>query len=123
LDTSARSETSNCNWVLPSGLINDLKDRKTHARARSPTLCQELEAIALDSWQEYTLLEISADLEEEPILLLKMTCPSTGLIHISRVPPDVESASISNSVGELGHRFRTICYSNINEQSTRSKHH
>lgn len=55
-------------------------------------ICQELEAIALDSWQEYSLLEIAADLDEEPILLLKMTCPSTGLIHVSRVPPDVESA-------------------------------
>ena len=76
-------------------------------------ICQELEAIALDSWQEYSLLEIAAALEEEPILLLKITCPSTGLIHISRVPPKVESASISDSGGKLGHRSRRIRYSNI----------
>lgn len=70
-------------------------------------------AIALDSWQEYTLLEIAADLDEEPILLLKMTCPSTGLIHVSRVPPGVESASIGDSVGKLGYRARRIRYPNI----------
>lgn len=52
----------------------------------------ELEATELDSWAEYTLLEINADVDEEPILLLKMTCPSTGFIHVSRVPPEVESA-------------------------------
>lgn len=55
-------------------------------------ICQELDAIELDTWREYTLLEIDADLDEEPILLLKMLCPSTGFIHVSRVPPEVESA-------------------------------
>jgi len=55
-------------------------------------MLQELQAIALDSWQEYTLLRIDADVDVEPIYLLKMTCPSTGFIHALRVPPDVESA-------------------------------
>jgi hypothetical protein len=53
---------------------------------------QELHTIDLDNWHEYTLLEIDAELDEEPILLLKMTCPSTGFIHVTRVPPHVESA-------------------------------
>ena len=30
--------------------------------------------------------------EREPMILLKMTCPSTGHIHILRVPPDLTSA-------------------------------
>ncbi len=55
-------------------------------------ICQELQAIELDSWQEYTLLKIDADVDDDPIYLLKMTCPSTGFIHALRVPPDVESA-------------------------------
>jgi len=55
-------------------------------------MLQELQAIALDTWQEYTLLRIDADVDVEPIYLLKMTCPSTGFIHALRVPPDVESA-------------------------------
>jgi hypothetical protein len=55
-------------------------------------ICQELDAIDLDEWREYTLLEIEADVDEEPILLLKMNCPSTGFMHVSRVPPDVDSA-------------------------------
>jgi hypothetical protein len=55
-------------------------------------MVQELQAIALDTWQEYTLLRIDGDVDVEPILLLKMTCPSTGFIHALRVPPDVESA-------------------------------
>jgi leucine-rich repeat protein SHOC2 len=55
-------------------------------------ICQELDAIDLDTWKEYTLLKIDADIDEEPMVLLKMTCPSTGHIHILRVPPEMTSA-------------------------------
>jgi hypothetical protein len=55
-------------------------------------ICQELQAIELDTWQEYTLLKIDADVDEESIYLLKMTCPSTGFIHVLRVPPNMKSA-------------------------------
>ncbi len=55
-------------------------------------ICQELGAIDLDNWREYTLLKIDADIDDEPIVLLKMTCPSTGHIHILRVPPAMTSA-------------------------------
>jgi leucine-rich repeat protein SHOC2 len=61
-------------------------------------ICQELNAMELDNWREYTLLEID-DIDRvyvqgiaEPIILLKMTCPSTGHIHILRVPPEMTSA-------------------------------
>ena len=54
-------------------------------------ICQQLQAVELDSWQEYTLLKID-NADVEPIYLLKMTCPSTGHIHALRVPPNVESA-------------------------------
>jgi internalin A len=54
-------------------------------------ICQQLQAVELDGWQEYTLLKIDkADVE--PIYLLKMTCPSTGFIHALRVPPDMRAA-------------------------------
>lgn len=55
-------------------------------------IVEELQAIELDSWQEYTLLKIGSDVDVEPIYLLKMTCPSTGYIHAMRVPPDMRSA-------------------------------
>jgi hypothetical protein len=61
-------------------------------------ICCELQAVELDSLQEYTLLSIDfADESDDegnarPVYLLKMTCPSTGHIHALRVPPDVESA-------------------------------
>ncbi|MBE9117507.1 hypothetical protein IQ249_16530 [Lusitaniella coriacea LEGE 07157] len=55
-------------------------------------LCQDLDAIELDSWEEYTLLKIENDVDVEPIHLLKMTCPSTAYIHAARVPPNVQSA-------------------------------
>ncbi|MEH1799522.1 MAG: DUF6745 domain-containing protein [Nostoc sp.] len=55
-------------------------------------ICQELQAIELDTWQEYTLLKIDADVDEKPIYLLKMTCPSTSFIHALRVPPNMNSA-------------------------------
>lgn len=55
-------------------------------------ICQELQAIELDSWQKYMLLKIESNVDIEPIYLLKMTCPSTGYIHAMRVPPDIHSA-------------------------------
>ncbi|WP_449420134.1 DUF6745 domain-containing protein [Phormidium nigroviride] len=55
-------------------------------------ICQELQAIELDSLQEYTLLRIDSNIDIEPIYLLKMTCPSTGYIHALRVPPDMATA-------------------------------
>jgi leucine-rich repeat protein SHOC2 len=55
-------------------------------------ICQELGAIDLDNWREYTLLKIDADIDEEAMVLLKMNCPSTGHIHILRVPPEMTSA-------------------------------
>jgi leucine-rich repeat protein SHOC2 len=65
-------------------------------------MCQELDAIAIDSWREYTLLKIEDfqeiydedrdEIDYEPLLLLKMTCPSTAHIHILRVPPKMTSA-------------------------------
>lgn len=55
-------------------------------------ICQELQAIELDNWQEYTLLKIDNNVDIEPIYLLKMTCPSTGFIHALRVPPEMKSA-------------------------------
>jgi len=70
-------------------------------------ICSELQATELNCWKEYTLLKIDADIDgfdpddfeddedapkKEDIYLLKMTCPSTGHIHVLRVPPDVTSA-------------------------------
>ncbi len=55
-------------------------------------ISQQLQVEELDSWQEYTLLKIGNDVDVEPIHLLKMTCPSTGFIHVLRVPPDLTSA-------------------------------
>ncbi|MGL5060524.1 MAG: DUF6745 domain-containing protein [Microcoleus sp.] len=55
-------------------------------------ICQELQAIELDSHREYTLLKIDNEIDIEPLHLLKMTCPSTGHIHVLRVPPRVLTA-------------------------------
>ncbi len=55
-------------------------------------IIEELGAIEIDRYREYTLLKIDADVDVEPIHLLKMTCPSTAHIHVLRVPPDLDSA-------------------------------
>jgi leucine-rich repeat protein SHOC2 len=71
-------------------------------------ICTELGASTVDTWREYTLLKtdnIEAvydgnyyyDYDEpptdwEPMVLLKMTCPSTEHVHILRVPPEMTSA-------------------------------
>lgn len=62
------------------------------------SICQELAATELYTWQKYTLLKM--DFEDDfddsgmplPVFLLTMTCPSTGFIHALRVPPDATSA-------------------------------
>lgn len=59
-------------------------------------VCQELAAETIDTWREYQLLRINGVVEDvwrqEPIHLLKMTCPSTDFIHVLRIPPDVTRA-------------------------------
>jgi leucine-rich repeat protein SHOC2 len=65
-------------------------------------ICEELNAINLDTWREYTLLKIDGIeavydeddtlIDRDPMVLLKMTCPSTQHIHILRVPPEMTSA-------------------------------
>jgi len=55
-------------------------------------ICQELQAVSIDSWQEYKLIKIDADVDEEQIYLLKMNCPSTGKIHALLVGPDLQTA-------------------------------
>jgi leucine-rich repeat protein SHOC2 len=55
-------------------------------------ICERLGAETSDNWREYILLKIEADIDLEPIVLLKMTCPSTQHIHILRVPPEIISA-------------------------------
>jgi leucine-rich repeat protein SHOC2 len=55
-------------------------------------ICQKLGVIELDTWREYTLLKIEYGVDIEPIVLLKMICPSTGHIHILRVPPEMDGA-------------------------------
>jgi leucine-rich repeat protein SHOC2 len=66
-------------------------------------ICTELNAVTIDTWREYTLLKIDGVekfyddgdrlMDTEPMVLLKMTCPSTAHIHILRVPPEMVSAA------------------------------
>jgi leucine-rich repeat protein SHOC2 len=71
-------------------------------------ICQELCAICIDIWREYSLLKIEnfqvfyeededeeAQEKREPLILLKMTCPSTAHIHVLRVPPEMTSAEVA----------------------------
>jgi hypothetical protein len=64
-------------------------------------ICDRLGAVSIDGWREYTLLKLDDmqiiyegrdEVGREPMMLLKMTCPSTADIHILRVPPDMTSA-------------------------------
>ena len=67
-------------------------------------ICEELGAVELDSWKEYSLLEIKNYIEvdewgseddKEPMHLLKMICPSTGHIPFLRDPPNIDTAKES----------------------------
>jgi leucine-rich repeat protein SHOC2 len=55
--------------------------------------------VEVDRWSGYSLLKIeeageiySLARRGEPIMLLKMICPSTNHVHVLRVPPDMTSA-------------------------------
>jgi leucine-rich repeat protein SHOC2 len=67
-------------------------------------ICDRLNAKPIDTWREYTLLKIDnveivyerwREVGKEPMVLLKMTCPSTGHVHILRVPPTMTSAEVA----------------------------
>ncbi|NET89578.1 MAG: leucine-rich repeat domain-containing protein [Kamptonema sp. SIO1D9] len=55
-------------------------------------ICSELGATEVDAWREYVLFRIDAEIDEEPIFLLKMIDPSTNDIYFLRVPPNLDSA-------------------------------
>jgi internalin A len=49
--------------------------------------------VDIDGFDENDVDSNDFDVDDrEPILLLKMTCPSTGFIHALRVPPNMISA-------------------------------
>jgi leucine-rich repeat protein SHOC2 len=85
-------ENAEVRWVL----INWLGYEK---------ICEEVGAIILDTWREYTLISIDRvdiiynidrdPIDTEPMVLLKMICPSTAHIHILRVPPEMVSAEVA----------------------------
>ena len=56
-------------------------------------ICQDLDAVELDSFAEYTLLRIDSDVDVEPIYLLKMTCPiaQRGASHVRDIFMGCES--------------------------------
>jgi hypothetical protein len=62
-------------------------------------ICDGLQTIELDTWQEYTFEKIKNNMDAEPMYLLKMTCPSTGHLHALRVRPEVRSSSASFANG------------------------
>jgi leucine-rich repeat protein SHOC2 len=66
-------------------------------------IIEDLDIVILDTWREYYLLKIENvetiyvnedgdPIVTKPMVLLKMTCPSTQHIHILRVPPEMTSA-------------------------------
>jgi leucine-rich repeat protein SHOC2 len=87
-------------WLLDED--NTLIRRGLIEQVGYERICHDLGAVSLDNWREYSLLRIDKieivydrqrnPIDREPMVLLKMTCPSTGHIHILRVPPEMTSA-------------------------------
>jgi len=57
----------------------------------------------LDTWREYELLNVPMSNMPVKYNVLKMTCPSTGDIHMLRVPPDVKTAEQAITWCNHGH--------------------
>ena len=57
-------------------------------------ILKDLDAKLVDSWREYTLYVIDKKVDVEPIHLVKMTCPSTRQIYVTRVSPKATTARL-----------------------------
>jgi hypothetical protein len=61
-------------------------------------IAAQLNAQTLDTWTDegrggqYDLVKIDNEVDVEPILLCKMSCPSTGAPYMIRVPPEITKA-------------------------------
>ena len=58
-------------------------------------ICQELGVSYIDEWKAYSLIKVDSlvdALDGEALTFVKMTCPSTQMPHIIRVPPHMDSA-------------------------------
>ena len=62
-----------------------------------------LGATVRDTWREYELVELTVPNMPVRYQLLKMTCPSTGDIHILRAPPECETAEQAITWCNHGH--------------------
>ena len=87
---SIRSENWKPEWLLKEK--NAERRRVLIQGLGYGRILKSLNAKKLDAWREYELYRISDSLDVEPIVLVSMRCPSTGLIHAHRVPPDMDSS-------------------------------
>ena len=76
-------------WILTEG--NAELRRVLIQNIGYAKMCKDLEAKTLDKWREYELLKIE-NVDIEPVVMLKMVCPSTKLIHAHRVAPNIVTA-------------------------------
>ena len=88
------SQASPSQWQTPWLLAEkNVEIKKTLLQSLgSSSGCRELHATVLDIWQEYELLQIKTNLDDEAIHLLKITSSSTGQIQALRVPSNISSA-------------------------------
>jgi len=76
-------------------------------------IASELQAIELDAWAEYTLLKIDADVDQEPIHLLKMTCTLHGIHSCFACSTRNIISARSDLLAKLGNRSRGILAANL----------
>ncbi|MCC5640497.1 hypothetical protein LC593_32650 [Nostoc sp. CHAB 5844] len=55
-------------------------------------LLEKMNAVEIDSWEEYQLLRVVKQINVQPMQFLKATNPSTGEVRVSKVPMRITSA-------------------------------
>lgn len=86
---SVRSELWKAAWI-PKERNAQLRQILTEGIGYERVV-RDLKATKVSQWKEYTLLKLK-DVADIPIMLLSMTCPSTGHTHILPVPEDSKTA-------------------------------
>jgi len=90
-----RMGKANCEHWKPEWLLDEKNSEVRRILLREigyERAMAKLGATSCDTWREYELLKLHMTDMPVEYKLLKMTCPSTGDIHVLRVPPDTKSA-------------------------------
>jgi len=90
-----RMGETNCEHWKPEWILDETNSEVRRLLIQEvgyERMVKAIGATVRNQWREYELLQLNAPNMPIRYQLLKMTCPSTGDVHVLRAPPDCETA-------------------------------